>query len=178
MSHSARPEARSEDHPAARPDESQQERLDRNFNELLQELRVAQAGVQILFAFLLTVAFTPVFERSSGFVRGLHLVTVLFAAGAAAMLTAPAAWHRVLFRRGRRVEIVRAANNFSLIGLGLLAAAMTGTVFLVAEVIVAGWLAVVIAAGAAVVFGVLWFVWPSTLRNGDAMEPPPEKITK
>jgi len=147
--------------------ESERERLNRNFNELLQELRVAQAGVQILFAFLLTVAFTPVFEKASGYVRGLHLITVLFAAGAAAMLTAPAAWHRVLFRRGRRVEIVRAANNFSLIGLGLLATAMVGTVYLVAEVIVGGWLAVVIAAGAVAMFGVLWFVWPSTLRNGE-----------
>lgn len=148
-------------------DESEQDQLTRNFNELLQELRVAQAGVQILFAFLLTVAFTPVFEKSSGFVRGLHLVTVLFAAGAAAMLTAPAAWHRVLFRRGRRVEIVQAANNFSLIGLALLATAMVGTVFLVAEVIVAGWLAVVIAACAAVLFGLLWFFWPGTLRSGE-----------
>jgi uncharacterized protein DUF6328 len=157
--------------PNTHPDESQQERINRNFNELLQELRVAQAGVQILFAFLLTVAFTPVFEKSSGFVRGLHLVTVLFAAGSAAMLTAPAAWHRVLFRRGRRVEIVNAANNFALIGLGLLATAMVGTVFLVAEVIVGGWLAVVIAAGAAVAFGALWFVWPGTLRNGEAVEP-------
>jgi hypothetical protein len=150
-----------------RTDESEHDRLARNFNELLQELRVAQAGVQILFAFLLTVAFTPVFERASGFVRGLHLVTVLFAAGAAALLTAPAAWHRVLFRRGRRVEIVHAANNFTLIGMALLATAMVGTVFLVAEVIVDGWLAVVIAAGAAVLFGVLWFFWPSTLRSGD-----------
>jgi O-antigen/teichoic acid export membrane protein len=151
-------------------DESQQERLNRNFNELLQELRVAQAGVQILFAFLLTVAFTPVFEKASGFVHGLHLVTVLFAAGAAALLTAPAAWHRVLFRQGRRVEIVHAANNFSLIGLGLLGTAMVGTVFLVAVVIVAGWLAVTIAVAAAALFGLLWFVWPSRLRSGEASE--------
>ncbi|HET8640806.1 MAG TPA: DUF6328 family protein, partial [Pseudonocardiaceae bacterium] len=77
--------------------ESEHERLARNFSELLQELRVAQAGVQILFAFLLTVAFTPVFQNASAFVRGLHLVTALLAAGAAALLTAPAAWHRVLF---------------------------------------------------------------------------------
>jgi hypothetical protein len=151
-------------------DESEQDRLTRNFNELLQELRVAQAGVQILFAFLLTVAFTPVFERVPGYVRGVHLVTVLFAAGAAAMLTAPAAWHRVLFRRGRRVEIVHAANNFSLIGLAMLATAMVGTVYLVAEVIVTGWLAVLIAAGAVVMFGVLWFIWPSRLRNGEETE--------
>src|SRR5215207_5344813 len=103
--------------------ETEHERLARNFSELLQELRVAQAGVQILFAFLLTVAFTSVFQSASGFVKGLHLVTVLLAAGATAMLTAPAAWHRVLFQRGRRVEIVRAANKFAINGLVLLALA-------------------------------------------------------
>lgn len=161
--------------------ESEHDRLTRNFNELLQELRVAQAGVQILFAFLLTVAFTPVFQSASGFVRGLHLVTALLAAGAAALLTAPAAWHRVLFQRGRRVEIIHAANKFALIGLGLLALAMVGTVFLVAEVIVEGWLAVLIAIGAAILFGSLWFVWPSTLRNGEESQdadPATQAITK
>jgi uncharacterized protein DUF6328 len=162
--------------------ETEHERLTRNFNELLQELRVAQAGVQILFAFLLTVAFTPVFQNASDFVRGLHLVTVLFAAGAAAMITAPAAWHRVLFQRGRRVEIMRAANKFAITGLAMLATAMVGTVFLVAEVIVAGWLAVVIAAGAVILFTGLWFIWPSTLRNDDSDqqdEPQPtQAVTK
>jgi hypothetical protein len=161
--------------------ENEHERLTRNFNELLQELRVAQAGVQILFAFLLTVAFQPVFQNSSDFLRGLHLVTVLFAAGSAAMLTAPAAWHRVLFQRGRRVEIMHAANKFAIIGLALLATAMVGTVWLVAGVIVASWLAVVIAIGSAIVFGVLWFVWPSTLRNGEELDQedaPTRAVTK
>ena len=150
---------------AEQQNETEHERLARNFSELLQELRVAQAGVQILFAFLLTVAFTPVFQNASDFVRGLHLVTALLSAGAAAMLTAPAAWHRVLFQQGRRVEIVRAANKFAIIGLVLLALAMVGTVFLVAEVIVEGWLAVLIAIVAAILFAALWFIWPSTLRN-------------
>lgn len=148
-------------------DETEHERLVRNLNELLQELRVAQAGVQILFAFLLTVAFTQVFQQASGFVRGLHLVTVLLAAGSTALLTAPAAWHRVLFQRGRRVEIVRSANAFAVGGLGLLATAMVCTVLLVAEVVVGGWLAVVLAIGCAVLFGGLWFAWPGALRNRD-----------
>jgi Family of unknown function (DUF6328) len=147
--------------------ETEHQRLVRNFNELLQELRVAQAGVQILFAFLLTVSFTPVFERAGGFTRGLHLVTVLLAAGATAFLTAPAAWHRVLFRRGRRVEIVHSANNFALIGLALLALAMACTVMLVADVVVGGWAAALIAAVGAVLFAVLWFVWPASLRDRD-----------
>lgn len=146
--------------------ETEHQRLERNFNELLQELRVAQAGVQILFAFLLTVVFTPVFERASDFVRDLHLVTVLLAAAATALLTAPAAWHRVLFQRGRRREIINAANRFALTGLVMLAGAMTGTVLLVATMTVPGWRAAVIGAAAGVLFYGLWFVAPARLRNG------------
>jgi len=146
-------------------EESDEDRLERNFSELLQELRVAQAGVQILFAFLLTVVFTPVFERASEFIQDLHLLTVLLAAGATATLTAPAAWHRMLFRRGRRPEILSAANRFSIIGLALLAAAMACTVLLVASMTVAGWRAWVIGSAAMVVFFGLWFAMPSRLRN-------------
>ncbi|HEY3260552.1 MAG TPA: DUF6328 family protein [Pseudonocardiaceae bacterium] len=146
-------------------EESEADRLERNFSELLQELRVAQAGIQILFAFLLTVVFTPVFERASAFVRDLHLITVLLAAGATAALTAPAAWHRVLFRRGRRIEILRAANRFAVAGLVLLAGAMTCTVLLVATMTVPGWRAELIGVVGGVVFFGLWFAMPLPLRN-------------
>jgi len=150
-------------HPTgAEPDD---ERLERNFSELLQELRVAQAGVQILFAFLLTVVFTPVFERSSAFVRDLHLLTVLLAAGATAALTAPAAWHRMLFGRGRRPEILHAANRFAVAGLVLLAGAMTCTVLLVATMTVPGWRAALLGCLGAVLFFGLWFALPLPLRN-------------
>lgn len=146
-------------------DESDAERLERNFSELLQELRVAQAGVQILFAFLLTVVFTPVFERSSAFVRDLHLLTVLLAAAATALLTAPAAWHRVLFRHGRRLEILRAANRSAVIGLAVLAGAMACTVLLVASISVPGWRAALIGVLSAVTFFGLWFAFPLPLRE-------------
>jgi len=145
--------------------ESDSDRLERNFSELLQELRVAQAGVQILFAFLLTVVFTPVFADTSDFVRDLHLITVLLAAGSTAMLTAPAAWHRVLFRRGRRPHILRAANRFAIIGLALLATAMACTVLLVASMTVPGWRAWLIGGASAFVFYGLWFIMPLPLRN-------------
>src|SRR5690606_17322548 len=78
--------------------EPHHQRLTRNVNELLGELRVAQAGVQILFGFLLAVAFTAQFREASGFEKTVHLVTVLFTASATALLTAPAAWHRMLFQ--------------------------------------------------------------------------------
>jgi Family of unknown function (DUF6328) len=146
-------------------EESEAERLERNFSELLQELRVAQTGVQILFAFLLTVVFTPVFQEAGAFVRHLHLLTVLLAAGSTAMLTAPAAWHRVLFRYGRRVEILRAANRFAVTGLFLLASAMSCTVLLVASKTVPGWRAWLIGILAAGVFNALWFAMPLRHRK-------------
>jgi len=147
------------------PEETESDQLERNFSELLQELRVAQAGVQILFAFLLTIVFTPVFERVSTFARDLHLTTVLLAAGSAAFLTAPAAWHRVLFRHGRRREILHAANIFALIGLGMLAASMSCTVLLVGAVVVPGWPAALMGAVSGLVFFGLWFALPARLRN-------------
>jgi Family of unknown function (DUF6328) len=148
-------------------EESQAERLERNFSELLQELRVAQTGVQILFAFLLTVVFTPVFEQTGAFIHHLHLLTVLLAAGSTVMLTAPAAWHRVLFRYGRRMEILRAANRFAVTGLFLLASAMACTVLLVGSMSVPGWRAWLIGILAAGVFNGLWFVTPLRHRKHD-----------
>ncbi|GGN18635.1 hypothetical protein GCM10011609_69620 [Lentzea pudingi] len=141
-------------------EESDQRRLARNINELLQELRVAQAGVQILFGFLLSIAFTEKYASVSGYIRITHLVTVLCAAVSVAFLTAPAAWHRVLFRQGRREDVVRHGNTFALVGLAFLALAMTGTVLLLAEMVLGGWPAVVVGALAFAVFTGLWFVLP------------------
>ncbi|MFD4643144.1 DUF6328 family protein [Lentzea sp. NPDC058436] len=154
-------------------EESDQRRLARNINELLQELRVAQAGVQILFGFLLSIAFTDKYSSVSGYIRWTHLVTVLCAAIAVAFLTAPAAWHRVLFRQGRREDVVRHGNTFALIGLAFLALAMTGTVLLLAEVVLGGWPAIVVGALAFVVFTGLWFALPfaSSERAEDRQRP-------
>ncbi|MFJ8966003.1 DUF6328 family protein [Lentzea sp. NPDC102401] len=146
-------------------EESEHSRLARNLNELLQELRVAQAGVQILFGFLLSITFTDKYATAPTLVRGTHLVTVLCAAAAVALLTAPAAWHRVLFRQGRREDVVAAGNTFLLAGLGFLAVAMTGTVLLISEVIVGGWVAVLIGVAALLVYGALWFAMPLLTRD-------------
>jgi MFS family permease len=148
-----------------RPSEPSHTQLTRNLNELLQELRVAQAGVQILFAFLLSVAFTDRFAHADTFVHGLHMVTVLLSTTSAALLIAPAAWHRVLFRRGRRREIIQVANWCAMIGLALLAAAMTGTVLLIAYVVVGGWAAATIGVASGALFAVLWFLLPLRKRR-------------
>ncbi|KOV75561.1 membrane protein [Nocardia sp. NRRL S-836] len=137
---------------------------------MLQELRVAQAGVQILFGFLLSIAFTDKYASVGGYVRVTHLATIMCAAIAVAFLTAPAAWHRVLFRQGRREDIVNSGNTFALIGLGFLAAAMTGTVLLLAEVVVGGWPAVVVGALAFLVFAGLWFALPFASRSAEGAD--------
>ncbi|MGH3516442.1 MAG: DUF6328 family protein [Haloechinothrix sp.] len=145
-------------------EETEQQRLTRNVSELLGELRVAQAGVQILFGFLLAVVFTTHFRDASGFEKSLHLVAVLLAVLATALLSAPAAWHRVLFRAGRRREILRLGNRLVLAGLTCLALAVTVTVALIAKVVF-GWVAMaLIGLGVAVAFGYLWFVAPLRLR--------------
>jgi predicted membrane channel-forming protein YqfA (hemolysin III family) len=143
--------------------ESEDERLARNVSELLQELRVAQAGVQFLFGFLLAVAFTEHYARASGFEQVVHLIAVVFATAAVALLTAPAAWHRLLFRQGQRREIVRVANQLMVAGLVCLAVAMIATVLLLFKVVAGTVLATVFAVLVAVMFAVLWFLLP--LRN-------------
>ena len=140
----------------------------RNVNELLQELRVVQAGVQFLFGFLLAVAFTEPYTRASGFQHVVHLIAVIFATTAVALLSAPAAWHRVLFRRGERPKIIEVANRFAIAGMVCLAIAMTCTVLLLIDEVLDTWAAIVISGFVAVLFATLWFLLP--LRRREATE--------
>src|SRR5512140_2721248 len=87
-------------------DETELERSDRNMVELLQEVRVVQAGVQILFGFLLTIAFQPKFAKLSSFQKADYLGTLVAAATTVIMLTAPISWHRILFRHGDKQHLV------------------------------------------------------------------------
>src|ERR1051326_7498703 len=98
-------------------DESAAERADRNFTELLQEVRVAQTGVQILFAFLLTMPFSARFTAIGAVDRAVYVVTLLAAAGASALLVAPVAYHRQVFRQHRKAELVDTASRFARTGL-------------------------------------------------------------
>ncbi|HEY1574245.1 MAG TPA: DUF6328 family protein [Pseudonocardiaceae bacterium] len=147
------------------PDEPEQARLARNMGELLQELRVVQAGVQILFAFLLSVAFTARFAQASQFERATLVVTVGLTTVSAVLLMAPAAWHRVYFREGRREDILRWGNRFALVGLAFLATAMSGAVLLVVHVVFGTTVAVVYASCAAVLFYTVWFLLPVARRH-------------
>src|SRR5213592_2315419 len=116
-------------------DESDKERLDRNLNELLNELRVALPGVQVLFAFLLAVPFQQRFAQATSFERHMYLVTLLASAAATGFLIAPTGYHRLLFQRGDRPRIIRHGTRLFIAGLVCLAVAMTGAVYLVTEVV-------------------------------------------
>jgi O-antigen/teichoic acid export membrane protein len=155
-------------------DDAERTKLDRNFAELLQEIRVGQAGVQILFGFLLSIAFTNPYDHVSGAIKVIHLVTVMFAAAAVALLTAPAAWHRMLFRQRRRPVLVAAADQLASWGLGCLAVAMTGTIIVLASVVANMTIGIILGAVAAAGFAVLWLILPKRYRRPKHLPTDPE----
>ncbi|MFI0509654.1 small-conductance mechanosensitive channel [Streptomyces canus] len=156
--------------PCTARNETPLERADRNFGELLQELRVTQTGVQILFAFLLTLAFTQRFPALDTFQRATYVTTLLFAVLAAALFTAPAALHRSLFQRGAKARIVQVSSRLATVGMGVLVLAFTGSVLLVVDVTTgrAGGL----AAGAATLMVCLglWWLLPLLVRRAGLAE--------
>jgi Family of unknown function (DUF6328) len=144
----------------AERDETEAERIDRNFTELLGELRIALPGVQVLFAFLLTVPFAQGFAKLDAFERDLYLVVLLLTALASALLIAPTAYHRMLFRKGYKLEILAFANRAAMIGLGVLALAMSGAILLITLVLFGAAAAIPVTAASALVFAGLWYVLP------------------
>jgi Family of unknown function (DUF6328) len=147
--------------------ETEEERADRNLLELLQELRVAQTGVQILFAFLLTLPFTQRFAQITHFQRIVYFVTLLLAAASTALIIAPVAHHRILFRRHEKVHLVNVSSRFAIAGLVCLALAMTGAILLVTDVIFHESLVVITTAVTAAMFTVTWFAAPLLRRLQD-----------
>ena len=141
------------------------QRADRNFTELLQELRVAQTGVQFLFAFLLTLSFMDRFAAIDAFQRGVYVFTLVASAMTVALLIAPVAVHRLLFQRGRKRELVRAGHRLALSGLLSLAATMLAGMLLVLDVVVGRVAAVSVVAALTAVFVALWVAVPLRLRR-------------
>src|ERR1700712_4935193 len=141
-------------------DESEEERADRNLGELLQELRVAGLGVQVLFGFLLAMPFTTAFSSLDSEQRRLYVTVLLLAALSTALLTAPVAYHRIVFRRHQKHDVLRFANVVALAGLVTVALAITGAVLLVVSVVYDGLVAAIIAALVAGVYFTLWYVIP------------------
>jgi hypothetical protein len=145
-------------------DETEAERLDRQLEELLQEVRVAVPGVQVLFAFLLTVPFASAWDKTTGLQQDVYFATLLMTAIATAFLMAPTAIHRILFERGEKEFIVKAAQRSTIAGLASLALAVALAVFLVTDVLF-DITAAAIAAGCIFGFTVgLWYVLPMSRR--------------
>jgi hypothetical protein len=144
-------------------DETELQSVDRHFNELLQELRVAQTGVQILFAFLLGLAFTPRFPDLTGGQQAIYLVTLVLSAVSAALLIAPVGYHRTVFRQRLRPQLVKTGHRYAVAGLVLLLLALVGAVQLAASFVL-GPRATILAAALAGLFATLWFVVPLVHR--------------
>ena len=145
-------------------EETEQERADRNLSDLLQELRVALPGVQVLFAFLLTVPFTQRFNDLSDFETKLYFGVLICVALATVMLVAPTAGHRILFRQQQKEFIVSLANTFALVGLLLLAIAMTGAIALISNFIFGTTTAVISSVVMSCAYAGFWYLGPLRRR--------------
>lgn len=148
----------------SRKDESKAERLDRNLAELLQELRVALPGVQVLFAFLLAVPFQQGFKEITPFQEKAYFITLMLTAISAALLISPTSYHRMTFRRGQKDHLISIANRLAIAGIGCLALAMTGAIMLITDVLF-GMTATLIFSGLALaMFVALWGLLPLRRR--------------
>lgn len=140
--------------------ETEIQRLDRNFAELLQELRVVQTGVQILFAFLLTLAFTERFAQISGFQKALYILTLLMTTAATGLLIAPVSFHRLTFRQRMRPELVSLANRLAIGGLAFLMLSLVCALFFITDVLLDGAMPIVLTSIAAAWLVLFWYVLP------------------
>ena len=145
-------------------DETEKERLDRNMTELVGELRVALPGVQVLFAFLLTVPFNQRFSQVTSFDETIYLVTLLSTAVATALLLAPSALHRIEFRQDDKEHIVNVANRYAIAGFAALMVSVTGAVLLVTHFLYSDTTAYIATAAVATLLALCWYVMPVMRR--------------
>ena len=148
----------------AQRDETPDERADRNLMELLQELRVAVTGVQVLFAFLMAVPFQQRFAEVTDAQIKIYFATLLLSVAATAFMIAPSAYHRLNFAQKDKRHIVDAAGRLAIIGLVCLALAMTGAVLLITDFLFKSGTVTVTVGLTAGLFAVVWFVMPLIRR--------------
>lgn len=156
---------RSDDWNRVAREEQPDQRADRNFVELLQELRVMQTGVQVLFALLLTVSFTNAFAETDRFERVVYVITLICCAVATALLTAPVAMHRRLFQQGRKVEVVTATHRLLRAGMLVLLVTVVGALLLVVNQAVGLVIGLLVSSFVGAVFALFWFVIPEWSRG-------------
>lgn len=149
-----------------RRDEDHKERVDRELMELLTELRVAVPGIQVLFAFLLTVPFAFGFPGVTTFQRDVYFVTLMCTALAAAFLIAPSAQHRLLFRAQDKDALLLRSNVLAIVGLAFLAISIVGVVVLITNIVFGTAVATIVFGGViAVVLATLWYAHPLLRRR-------------
>jgi Family of unknown function (DUF6328) len=153
------------DTPGGERRETEAERDDRNLTELVQELRVAGLGVQVLFGFLLSLPFTVKFDRLSDFQRDLYLTCVVLAAVATILLIGPVAYHRLVFRRGLKEDLVRFANVMAILGLAAVSGAVLAAVLLITDYVAGALAGALITVPLGCMLGWLWFAVPLTRRQ-------------
>ena len=145
-------------------DESKEERLDRELIELLNELRVALPGVQVLFAFLLGVPFTQRFAEATDLQQDAYFFTFLCTAAATALLIAPSAYHRLTWRQGDKEHLLVVSNRLTIAGMFFLAVAIASTVFVVSDLLFATAAAALLAGATAAFYALFWCVLPLLRR--------------
>jgi len=148
-----------------RPDENQLERADRNWEELLAELRVAQAGVVLLFSVLLTVPFSARFDGVTDVEKGVYLAALMLSASTTVVLIAPVALHRQLFATGHKPELVRLGDRLTRAGLLLLALTLSAVLLLVIDVVGNRGAAIAVTATFLLATISLWFLLPRRTSN-------------
>lgn len=161
------------DHDGLGRNETTLERTDRNLVELLQEVRVVQTGVQVLFGFLLMAPLTARFRALSSALQMEYFATLLLAAAGAILLIAPTAYHRALFRRGDKEYLICVANRLTIAGLSAVGLAMVGSIVFVAGILFGGLAVIIVALVAGLMCVVLWAVLPLRRRRriGDVADP-------
>lgn len=151
-------------------DETETERLDRNLTELLNELRVALPGVQVLFAFLLAVPFQKGWDTVTEFQQDVYFATLCLALVTSALLIAPTAYHRLNFRARRKRELVDASNRLAIAGLATLALSLVGVMVLIADYLFGTAMTIVAGALSLLLFALLWAAFPLRHDFGDLDE--------
>jgi hypothetical protein len=146
-------------------EETHEERVNRELIELLNELRVALPGVQVLFAFLLAVPFSQRFEQTTDLQRDTFMVALLSTMAGSVFLIAPSAYHRIRFRDRDKEALLQISNIFAIVGMVFLAIGMTSVVFLVTDMIFKGLVTTVVTSVTAGLFGVVWFVLPLVRKS-------------
>lgn len=147
-----------------RDGEDEAKKLDRHWNELLQELRLAQTGTQILFAFLLSIAFQAKFQEADTFTHDVYAGTLIASALAVGLFLAPVSFHRLVYRQKLRDRMLPIAGHMTSAGLVFLIVAMAGGVQLALDVVLSRSLAIVVAALVLAWFAVFWYVIPAWVR--------------